>query len=342
MSSGTITIATLARHLGLGAATVSYALNGRGPEMKISESTVERIRAAADELGYQPNFFASTLRRQRTDSIGVVFADLSDNWADRVLKGMLRVLDGHGYMPLISVHLWDKAREEREVQSLLKRKVDALICLPLPESRAFYKKLMAQKQKLLLLSDTLPDLPEASYVAWDSGKAAREVMEHLLASGRRRIAFVGPTHPTIMTLARYQAYCDCLREARLPLREDWIIWEKSGVVPTEAVRRLLDDTTARKNRPDALFVLNDALALRLLENIREMGVRIPEDVALASMGDFLTSSHRSISLTSIPEPCEEMGEEIARAALKMIRSKRSQRIQQLISGLPLVPRNTAP
>ncbi|AHF92782.1 LacI family transcription regulator [Opitutaceae bacterium TAV5] len=341
MSSKTVTIAALARHLGLGAATVSYALNGRGPEMKISESTVERIRAAADELGYQPNFFASTLRRQRTDSIGVVFADLSDNWADRVLKGMLRVLDGHGYMPLISVHLWDKAREEREVQSLLKRKVDALICLPLPESRDFYKKLMAQKQKLLLLSDTLPDLPEASYVAWDSGKAAREVMEHLLASGRRRIAFVGPTHPTTMTLARYQAYCDCLGEAGIALREDWIIWEKSGVVPTEAVARLLGSSNAR-NRPDALFVLNDALALRLLEKIREMGVRIPEEVALASMGDFLTSSHQSISLTSAPEPCEEIGAEIAKAALKMIRSKRAQRIQLRIPGQPFVPRNTAP
>lgn len=342
MKQKPLTITALARHLNLSIATVSYALNGRGREMKIPEATIARVKAAADELGYQPNFFAHNLRRQKTDTIGIVFADLEENWAHRVLRGMTGVFDEAGYTPLLGVHFWDKAREEREVMSFLQRRVDALICFPQPESRGLYESLLTQKKKLLLLGDTLPGLDDANYIAWDSGEAARTVMRHLIASGRRRIAFVGPDHRTTMTLARYEAYCGCLAEAGLPLRNDWVIWEKSGVIPTEAVVRLLREDRPEADKPDALFVVNDGLALPLLEELDKASIRIPEQVAVASMGDLFLSRHRAIGLTSVHEPCEELGVELARAALALIKKPRLKAVQTRIPGNVLERRRTAP
>ncbi|EIQ01720.1 transcriptional regulator [Opitutaceae bacterium TAV1] len=337
-----LTITALARHLNLSIATVSYALNGRGREMKIPEATIARVKAVAGEMGYQPNFFAHNLRRQKTDTIGVIFADLEENWAHRVLRGMTGVFDEAGYTPILGVHFWVKAREEREVMSFLQRRVDALICFPQPESRELYASLIAQKTKLLLLGDTLPDLPEANYVAWDSGEAARAVMRHLIAAGRKKIAFVGPDHRTAMTLARYEAYCGCLAEAGLRLREDWVIWEKSGVVPTEAVTRLLLEPKVANEKPDALFVVNDGLALPLLEALDKIEIRIPDQVAIASMGDLFPSGHRAIGLTSVHEPCEELGAELAKAALALIKRPRAKPVQLRIPGNVLERRRTAP
>jgi LacI family transcriptional regulator len=338
MKSKPVTITALARHLNLAIATVSYALNGRGPEMKIAEATIKRVREAADELGYQPNFFAHNLRRQKTDTIGVVFADLEENWAHRILKGMVSVFDPVGYTPLLSVHFWEKEREAREIQSFLQRKVDALICFPQPSNRDLYRQLIAQKKKLLLLGDTLPDLPEANYVAWNSGEAAATVVRHLIATGRKRIAFIGPDHRTTMTLARHQAYCDCLAEAGLPVRPEWIVWEKSGSVPIERVESLL---TGPGEKPDALFVVNDGLALPLLEALDRMKISIPDQVAIASMGELSHSSHSGISLTSVHEPCEELGAELAKAALALIEQKDAEAIQELVDGNMLSVRRSS-
>jgi len=343
MKAKPITITGIARHLGLSIATVSYALNGRGEEMKIAPATVDRIKAAAKEMGYQPNFFAHNLKRQRTDTVGVIFADLEENWAHRVLRGMIGVFDQVGYTPILGVHFWDKQREEREIISLLQRKVDALICFPQAESRELYSSLVAQKKNLLLLGDTLPELNEASYVAWDSGEAAGTVVRHLIASGRKRIAFVGPDHRTLMTLARYDAYRQCLAEAGLPIRDEWVIWERSGEVPIETVADLVrSKATGRTRRPDALFVVNDGLALPLLEGLEDLGIRIPEEIAVASMGDLSFSGSRSIGLTSVHEPCEELGAELARTSLEMIRKPQGKAIHRRIAGNRLEPRRTAP
>jgi len=336
-----VTITTLARHLGMGVSTVSYVLNGRGPEMKIAESTIKRVQEAAEELGYEPNFFAHNLRRKHTETIGVIFADLEENWAHRVLKGMVGVFDEVGYTPLLGVHFWEKQREEREIRSFLQRKVDALICFPLPESIDTYKQLIRQNKKLLLLGDTLPDLPEADYVAWNSAEAVTTVMRHLIASGRKRIAFVGPDHRTSMTLARYQAYCDCLTDAGLPLRPEWVLWESSGLVPRDALVKMLKGR-GRSKKPDALFVMNDGLALPILEILSSNNIGVPEELAVASIGDLLASGHDSIGLTSVHEPCEELGVELAKAAMKLIQDPKCGKIQKSISGNVLRARRTAP
>ncbi|EIQ00535.1 transcriptional regulator [Opitutaceae bacterium TAV1] len=339
MTAKPVTITALARHLDLSIATVSYALNGRGREMKLPEATIERVCAAAAEMDYRPNFFAHNLRRKHTDTVGVIFAALDENWAHRVLWGMTRVFDRAGLTPLLGVHFWDQAREEREIHSFLQRRVDALICFPQPENLDLYRTLIRQKQKLILLGDTLPDLPEASYAAWDSGEAARVAIRHLLASGRKRIAFVGPDPRMTMTKARYQAYLDCLAEAGLPLREDRVVWARSGEIPRDAVVRLVSQPASR---PDALFVVNDGLALPLLETLTKVGVKIPDQIAVASMGDLLASGHEAIGLTSMHEPCEELGEALAGAALTLIRKPNTKPLHLLIPGNTLTCRKTAP
>lgn len=186
----------------------------------------------------------------------------------------------------------------------------------------------------------MPGLPEASYAAWDSGEAAKVAIRHLLASGRRRIAFVGPDPRMTMTKARYQAYCDCLDEAGLPLREEWVVWARSGEIPRDAVARLVSQNAA--SAPDALFVVNDGLALPLLETLTKAGVQIPGQIAVVSMGDLLASGHETIGLTSMREPCEELGEALAGAALTLIRKPNTKPLHLLIPGYTLARRKTAP
>jgi DNA-binding LacI/PurR family transcriptional regulator len=343
-----ITITSIAKELGVSVATVSYVMNGKTQENGISEKTAERVRQVAKELGYVPNYLARSLRLQRTQGIGVILSDLQQGWAHRTLKGMLSVLDPEEYVPYISVHFWDPERERREIESMVKRRLEAIITVPMPENIEEYKLLIDTGIPLIFLQDEMEDLPEVSFAMWDAREAARACVAHFIANGRSRIAFVGVDHFTPWMKMRFEGYKQALAEAGLEFREEWAILEHRQALSTSptkdgdfggAIRELLDSD---HELPDAMLAMNDAVAMTTLSVLEgEYGYRIPDEIAVMGMGNLAQAP--LVGLSSAHEPIEEVGIAAAQAALELSRSKKPKAIRCLVPGAQLhIRRSSAP
>lgn len=340
MPTRKVTVTTLAHELGLSPSTVSHVLNGNAKRLKISDRTADRVTALARKRNYIPNQLARSLKRQRSHVIGVLAGNLYNGWAQVVLEGMLSALEPEGFVPLMTVHNWDGEREEREFVSLLARRVEAIVSHPLSSSRELYEQVIARGTPLVFLGEQPPGLEAPSFVGWDSGPAAELAVRHLIEIGRRRIAFLGAQHPTCGTLERLEAYKRTLAEAGLPLREDWIVEPAMNADADEMVAPAAQALLRTEPAPDAIFALNDGLALPLLAWLEARGVRVPEDVAVIGMGDIPGTSHPRLGLSTVVEPIHEMGRAAGEAALELIGDPRRGPIRRLIPCLELKARST--
>jgi len=333
-NSQPITLREFAQSVGLSTATVSYIMNGKAAQMKIAAKTAKRVLAAAHTAGYSPNLFARNLRRQKSDAVAVILSGLGPAWPQSVMEGIERILEPAGYHPLLSVHCWNPERDQKEILSSIQRKTAAIITQPLPENAAFYERIRS-KIPLLLLGDNLPKTPTQNFVAWNSGPAAEMTVAHLIEIGRKRIAFLGSEYDTVMTRARFDGYRHQLELHGLPVDPKYIIWRPSDEDISPAVEELLKVSP----RPDAIFAMNDYIALVTLDYLASKKIAVPKEIAIAAMGDLAPSRLHMVSLTSCREPCEEIGKAAAEGVLKLLEAPKTP-VQTLIPCTELYIRNT--
>jgi len=331
----TVTLATISKEAGVAPATVSFILNGKARERGIAEKTVRRVLEIADRLHYVPNEAARSLRRQRSATLGVLFAHLRDEWADRVVAGMREILGPADYVPLIAVHRFNPEWERQEIQTLLERRVEALICVPLAEDAGDYERVVKRGVPLIFLGDTLESMPRANFVAWDAEAAARSAVRRLIETGRRQIAFLGWDLRRPFITARYMGYRQTLEEAGLQVRDEWAAFFpigespafQSGEIVALAIRRMFG---RNRRRPDAVFASGDLLNADALAALSEMGFRIPEDVAVATISAQPLMGHPLLGVSVVPVPTMELGREVARVALELLRHPENAPIQRVM------------
>lgn len=190
-NAGKVTSVTIAKEAGVAQTTVSFVLNGKAKERGISDATARRVQEIAERLNYSPNRLASSLRRQRSGIIGVLLGSFQHSWAKDVVMGMQSVFDAQNYVPFFTMHYHDVEKEREEIQKLLDHRVEAIISYPNDNPNDNYSLILQQNVPLVLLGDTVQEMPGISYVAWDIESAVRLAMHHLIDTGRRRIAFFG-------------------------------------------------------------------------------------------------------------------------------------------------------
>lgn len=336
-----VTTADIAEQLGLSQSTVSIVLRGEAKKRRISSETAERVLATARKLNYSANLWARNLRQQRSSMIGVILVSLRWDWAQIAVQGMTEVLHPRGYMPFVAIHNFDDKRCRRELESCLKRRDAGIIMQPMPGMAELYERIDGAGIPLVFLGDVPGDAEQANYVAWDSTEGARRAVEHLIDTGRRRIGFFGFDYPMPLNRARYETYLDVLKQAGLMPQEHWVAraplsWALD-LIPDWCVSRMFDP---QREPPDAIFALNDGLALPLLHALKVRGIRVPEDVAVVGMGDCPMAGHLSVGLSTIVEPVAEMGRQIARVVTELVDSPSGAAIQQLVPGGELKVRGT--
>lgn len=336
-----VTVQDLAEILGLSRATVGFVLSGQAEKLRIAPATAKRVLDAAAEHHYVPNPHARSLRTRRTGMIGVIVPSLDLDWAETLLRGMDKVFDETEYVPFLARHYFNAERNRKELLSALQRRDEGLIAFPLPDCDELYRSFSASGIPLVLLAEEMPGLNDISSVVWDSETAAEAAVRHLVETGRRSIAFFGMDYPGLGTLHRFKAYCRVLRECGLELRESWIA-RPPVPLPVGEVNRVLERWFSdRRDVPDAVFALNDAIALMVMEVLEEMGLSIPGDVALIGIQDLMLSSRRAVGLSTVAEPVEAMGEEAARLMLELISGKTKAPARRVIpSGGVIARRST--
>ncbi|HEY3003018.1 MAG TPA: LacI family DNA-binding transcriptional regulator [Kribbellaceae bacterium] len=304
-----VTMRDVARRAGVSAKTVSNVVNGYP---FIREATRDRVLEAIDALGYQMNINARNLRSGRTGIIALAVPELSLPYFAELADAVISAAEKHGLTVLIEQTNAVRERELTALSSARAHLVDGLLFSPLALGPADAAQL-STALPTVLLGERIFHGP-VDHVVIDNVNGSRAATEHLIATGRRRIAVIG-THPgeEVGTAAiRYNACVAAMRDAGIRALRSLAApagpWHRD--TGAEAMTRLLKSGT----KFDAVFALNDTLALGALRVLVRHGVRVPDDVAMVGFDDIEEARYSIPTLTSV-NPCRT---DIARAAVDLL------------------------
>lgn len=313
MKNDRVTIHTIAQKLQLSISTVSRALR-RMPE--VNGETLAAVQRVAAELDYQPNQAARHLATHHPRTIGVVVPNLSYYFYAAMLTSIEAAAMEAGYGVVVCQSHESHLREMSSIQKLLDGQVQGLI-IALARDTNNYEQLrrLTEKQFPLVFFDRYAEGLNASKVIVDNFAAAVTATEHLLASGCRRLAFLAGPPNLLLSTQRVAGFRAALARHGVTVNEAAILHcdftQEDAIAQT---RRLL----ALPQVPDGLLVVSDRLALPAMHTLQQHGVRIPQDLAIASFNDEPFAALQSPGLTSVSQPIREMGAETVRLLLRQL------------------------
>lgn len=323
----------VAARAGVSPATVSNALNH--PD-KVSAGTLERIRAAIDELGYVRNDAARQLRVGTSLAIGMIVLDVANPFFTDVARGVEDEVSEHG-RPLILANSDQRADREATYLGLFEQqRMSGVLVTPVGTDLERLVRLRDRGTSVVLV-DRMGMAEEFSSISMDDRRGGRLAAEHLLGTGRRRLAFIGG--PSSLgqiddRLSSAQEAVDAVEGARLTFVETDAMNVRAGQA---GARRLLDATGTR---PDAVFAANDLVALGALQTLTLAGVRVPDDIAIIGYDDIEFAAAAATPLSSIRQPAREMGRTGARLLLDVIAARGDAPVQHVVLEPELVVRRS--
>lgn len=298
-------------------ATVSRYINGTG---NVSEHLRWRVARAIEELGYQPNAVAKSLRNRQTKMVGVLISDISNPFFASVVRGIEDVLSQKGFTVVLCNTDTDPRKEAQYVSELLQRRIDGLIVSAASSESEHFLPVIKQKLPLVFVNRVPTTLDSADAVLTNNVKGAYMATEHLISLQHRRIgAIVGP-QDVITGKERLEGYCNALSDHALTVRSDYI---KEGDFRRESGYELLGELLDLPAPPTAVFVANNQMTLGALEKIQELGLSVPRDISLIGFdfSDWMRVVRPRI--TTIVQPSYQLGQVAAELLLKRHSEKRS-------------------
>jgi LacI family repressor for deo operon, udp, cdd, tsx, nupC, and nupG len=310
----TMTIQDVARNAGVSVATVSRVLNN-SPLVK--EQTRAKIMKVIKEMEYEPNFLGRELRRAETRRIMVLTPSLVFPIMAGVYKGMQEAAQQHGYNVLVCSTAGRRDKEEELLQMLKTRIVDGVILLT-TTLHADELNQLAKVYRVVQCSEFKQDA-EAYCVTIDNEQAAYDAAAHLIAQGHRRIAMLRGRHESSAML-REQGYRRALEHAGLAVDAELIHQCNYDYESGYASGKQLMATV---QPPTAIFCANDVVAIGCVNALKELGLSIPQQVAVVGFDDTMESTMSTPTITTVRQPKYELG----RAAMEAL-------IESLDSGVP--------
>ncbi|MGC2000765.1 MAG: LacI family DNA-binding transcriptional regulator [Candidatus Acidiferrales bacterium] len=316
----------VAEFLGLSSATVSMVMNRSPAAKSIPQSTQDRVRAAARQLNYRPNFMAKSLRQKRSFTVGVIVPEISEGYGALVMSGIEDHLLQEGYFYYVVSHRHRKDLIEEYPRLLQLRSVEGLIAVDTP--------CQENKSLRIVAVSGHQHVPGVTNILLDHALAAKLALEHLYALGHRKIAFIKGQEFSSDTAVRWKTVQESA--AQLGLKIDAaLVAQLVGEVGTPelgyyATRRLLE-----ARRPfTALFAFNDISAMGATRALGEAKLKIPEDVSVVGFDDIPSAAYQNPALTTVRQPLREMGVIAAETLLQRITSPANARFPDSIIVKP--------
>ena len=309
-----VTIKDIAEKLGLSKSTVSRALSG--DYLNVSQETVDRVVEAAARMGYKRNELAVNLRKRKSMAVGILVPELQTAFYSRFIAEAQSLLQKNGYRTIIALSNEDTTWEKSSFGLLSDYRVDGIL-ISVCHNRANiedYSDLNGKQIPLVFFDRTIEDLP-CSSVRSDEQKAVLSLMDHLIARGRRRIVHMAGPDYIRNASDRYVAYQSVLAQHGLAFDPDLVV--KAGLYRPDGFREI--SSLLRSGLFfDAVVCFNEMQALGCIEALQAAGIRVPEDVSVASMYGTEVSSLVHPSITSIEKSVLRMAEEAVRLILRQI------------------------
>ena len=305
-----VTLKTLAEHLHLTAGTISAALNDSAAARAIPEHTKQRILQAARDLNYKPNYFARSLRLQRTYTIGVIAQQIGDPYGSVIIGGIEEYLRDTEYFFLTVIHRHDQRVLQTYSQMLMARGVEGFITVDTS---------IKEKPSLptVAVAGHRP-VPGVTNITIDHKLAARLALTHLLEQGHRDIAFLKGQKISSDSKTRWTAICEVAKEMGVHIRPELTVQIESDVATPELGSPAAKELLARKEHFTALFAYNDISAIGAIQAFQEAGLQVPQDISVVGFDDVPLAVIFKPELTTICQPLRRMGQIAARTLIEQI------------------------
>jgi DNA-binding LacI/PurR family transcriptional regulator len=291
------TIRELAEYTGLSPAAVSYALRG----MRVSAETEQRVREAADELGYEADPIARALAGGATGVVGLLVGSLADFWTQELVRAVQTELYGAERSTLVADADGEPARELELAQRLVDQRVDGLVVVPIGPSSGGWAAI-ARQLPTVTIGDALPGAAPAGEVVFDNELGVQQTLAHLSELGHRRVTVLSWAVETSPDRHAERAVAVSAAALGLDCRVVACAYSLNGSRP------LAVELLEGPDRPTAVLCLSDSIAYGVYAACAELGLSIPGDVSVAGFGDHPISRMLAPPLTSTVWDVEQAAE----------------------------------
>jgi LacI family transcriptional regulator len=305
----------IANDLNLSKMTISKVLRG---QTDVSAATKARVLQRVKELNYRPNVMARSFRTGQTFTIGLIVPSLRETYFGDLAKGIDQVVRPAGYGLVICPAEDDPDLEQRQIELLLARQVDALLVVSMQESASFFEEVGdGQTVPFVFVNHRFSGV-DHSFVGVHEREVGRLAAEHLISAGCRRVAYLrGPR--TLIGDLRYTGFREALREAGVTHHAELVV-DGMGMETAEYKRGF--DGMARllsgRIRPDGLMAYTDMMAVGAMDAALNRGIKIPDGIAFIGSGNETRVCEMRIALSSVDTAGHEVGQKAGRVALRLV------------------------
>lgn len=304
-------LAEISRICGVSLGATSKALSGKPG---VSEATRQRILSVAAQSNYRPNRLVHAIQRGRSMTVGLTCSDFHSDFGGRIVEGMLKVLYGANYDPIVIN--WDLCVNEGEkvLRTFAERRVDGLLMFPPADqpSQEYLHELKNMRRPIIVVDQVFAGCECYDFVGSQDFEGAVAATEHLLSLGHRRLANVFHRQ-TSTGRARMEGFQHAMAKAGVAIHDKWLC-EITQYESKEAYRRTRD-LLADPEPPTAILCFNDWVALDVMAAATDAGLSVPRDLSVVGFADLQMSAHIRPRLTTVAQDPREIGR---RAATRLV------------------------
>ncbi len=306
----------IAEHVGVSIALVSYVLNGQAEIKQVSKDNAGKIKKAAEELNYRPNQIAKSLKMLKTNTIGLVVADINYRFSTGITRAVEAEAKKENYTVLFGSSNESEDTFEELVNALINRQVDGLILVPVENSQAQIKMLQKSGVPFVLLDRNFPEI-ETNHVTLDNHKATYDATTYLIKQGHQRIAFFNYQTTFYHLHQRNQGYLDALKDNDIAFQKHWL-QEIDSSDRAGGIKQGLDIILNHPQPCDAAFFATDTLAINGLKYLNKIKVKVPDKLSVMSFDESEAFELFYSPITHLRQPLEAMGQAAVSTLVELI------------------------
>jgi LacI family transcriptional regulator len=325
-----VSLKDVARQAGVSIASVSYVINNKEKEGRVGVNIAEKIRKVAAELNYQPNFIAKSLKSGKTKTIGLIVADISNPFFSNIARIIEDEAKQHGYIVIFGSSDENTKNLQDLIDVFINRQVDAFIIAPTANAEKQIEFLQKMNVPVVLIDRYFPGI-DTDCVHINNFAAAYSAVEHLIKVGRRKIAIV--TYDT--TLPHMQ---DRKNGYKAAMKAHGVLFENEWVIKADYKNIHNDVSTGISNllypavQIDALFFTTNSLAVEGLKKINEIGIKVPDQLAVISFDQSDAFDFFYSPVTYVSQSLLDVGKEAVKLVINRINDNKKETINIIVES----------
>lgn len=309
------TMKDIAKHTGLGLATISSYFNGGN----VREKNRIKIEMAIRELHYEVNEVARGLKTNATHTIGVVIPELNNVFCTEIITGMEDILRSHGYATIVCDCRTDKKLEKDAMDFLMRKRVDGIINMPVDTEGRNLEAFQKTGKPIVLIDRKIQGI-SCDCVLVDNQRAAEDAVSLLLEKGHQEIGIISGPRDVYTAQERLAGYVAAHRKYKVPVQESLIY---HGDYTIQGGVKGLECLVQRNSRMTAVFVTNYEMTMGAVIGGNELGIRVPDELSLVGFDNLQFARACTPKLTIVSQPTEMIAREVAGIMLKRLEENRT-------------------